>query len=356
MDLLLHLVSQREVSVEEVQMLEVCEQYLEIVSTHAEGLDLDQAAEYLVIAATLLSIKSGSLLPSESNIVEEEDSAEFEANRFFEDLRSRLQAYEKTKLRAQSLMATPQHGFDTFSRVDRKALLPTPEMLAEPEDMYDLGRVFAKLLKRIGKTAETFRVFLEPISIVTYMMKMVDVFQVPTDKSSAATEAKDTNKARGFASFIRSFVPAEIIAKLKSQDDVVEGREQVRGVVIGTFIATLELVKRGVIKASQEQADAEIVMEFALEENSLDLQTHGFESEFDDETETESNNIVTDDENSLTSVDLEVASEDSSRPSADKVVSMDQYRSEPKSNDDEVASAIERDSDADCNRREVGGA
>ncbi len=229
MDLLLHLVSQREVSVEEVKMAEVCEQYLEIVSSHAEHLDLDQAAEYLVIAATLLSIKSGSLLPSEGEVEDSEDTGGFEANRFFEDLRSRLQAYEKTKVRAQSLMKTPQHGFDTFSRVDRKALLPTPEMLAEPEDMYDLGRVFARLLKRIGKTAETFRVLLEPISIVTYMMKMVDVFQ-PSSSSAGVTAgatAESPAPARGFRSFIRSFVPAEIVSKLKSDDDteVSAGRE-----------------------------------------------------------------------------------------------------------------------------------
>ena len=62
MDLLLHLVEQQEVEIENVDLSEVCDQYLKIVERSAE-LDLERAGEYLVVAATLVARKSEAILP-----------------------------------------------------------------------------------------------------------------------------------------------------------------------------------------------------------------------------------------------------------------------------------------------------
>nr|MBP9838161.1 segregation/condensation protein A [Pseudomonadota bacterium] len=108
MDLLLHLVQQQEVSIEQVSMSVITRQYLEIVH-RAQFLDIEKASEYLVIAATLLSIKSQSLLPSSdldsSDLVEEERN-----EKFYEELREQLKAYQLAKARAQALINTPQLG------------------------------------------------------------------------------------------------------------------------------------------------------------------------------------------------------------------------------------------------------
>ncbi len=125
--------------------------------------------------------------------------------------------------------------------------------------------------------------------------------------------------------------------------------------MIGTFIATLELVKRGVIRASQEQPEDEIVMEFALEGDSLDLETHGFESEFDDETEGDRQQPLS---AALEGAALEGFGVDAPDVvPADNVVSMQEYRNEPRTQ--EIAGdagAHPEEGELDDERREVGGA
>lgn len=77
LDLLLHLINRLEIDIYDIPMAEITEQYLAYVHTMQE-LELDDASEYLVMAATMLSIKSNMLLPNhdqpeEDYIYEEED-------------------------------------------------------------------------------------------------------------------------------------------------------------------------------------------------------------------------------------------------------------------------------------------
>ena len=64
MDLLLHLVREQEVEIQDVEISSVVEEYMEYLE-HLKDLDIEVAGEFLVMAATLLSIKSRSLLPRE---------------------------------------------------------------------------------------------------------------------------------------------------------------------------------------------------------------------------------------------------------------------------------------------------
>ena len=271
MDLLLHLVHQQEVPIESVRMSVVAEQYLEIVTRSAQRLDLEKASEYLVIAATLLAIKSRSVLP---NATEEEPAGSEEEwidHRFFEDLRARLRAYELTKSRAHALTQTPQLGVDTFSRLDRKALQPTPEMLAEPEDSYTLGLLFGKLLRRIGLSGMALRIALEPVSVVGFMMKIVDQLSSHVRVSAG--------KAGSFRTILRSIVPAEQLAAIgKGRRKAVH---QVRGVVIGSFIAVLELAKRGVLSVSQDEAGGDLELSMRMQGTEMSADAVDLTSEFD---------------------------------------------------------------------------
>ena len=196
MDLLLHLVHQQELPIEQVSMKQLAEQYLAVI-TSSSVLDLDLASEYLVIAATLLSLKSESLLPNHSGLNGEELPIEERSEAFYEELRARLQAYEQTKHQARLLMETPQLGADVFTRVDRKALLPTPEMLAEPEEPSALALLFGRLLKRVGEGMRSFHVRLDSISVVSYMMKILDSFSVslPTSGGNNSTISALTDPA-----------------------------------------------------------------------------------------------------------------------------------------------------------------
>lgn len=92
LDLLLHLIRENEIDIYDIPIAKVTEQYLAYLSL-MESLDLDIAGEWLVMAATLLEIKSRMLLPQESA---EEDTEEEQLDPRLE-LVERLIEYEKFK-------------------------------------------------------------------------------------------------------------------------------------------------------------------------------------------------------------------------------------------------------------------
>ncbi len=277
MDLLLHLVHQQEVPIEEVEMAVIAEQYLQIISK-ASYLDLDQATEYLVIAATLMAIKSESLLPVHSSGPVEDE--ELYDKRFFAELRERLMAYELTKKRAETLVKLPQLGVDTFTRIDKKALLPTPEMyLEESEDPQSLSTFFYKLLKRVGSAVNSMRIRLEPISVVSFMMKIIDNVQ-------GELAVGDVHQKKSFATLIRGFLSAGA----RGQSETVTSKAEARGVVIGSFMAVLELVKRGLISVAQEGDCSSIeISPKIIPGGAAELE---LSSEFDEPTKAEGDNSV----------------------------------------------------------------
>ncbi len=273
MDLLLHLVHQQEVSVSEVCMTEVAEQYLKIIS-HTTFLDLEKASEYLVIAATLLAMKSRMLLPTESSAMTEEEAALFGADQgedFLEELRARLQTYELTKKRAEALTELPQLGVDTFTRNDKKALLPTPEMLQEPEDGSGLGDMFVALLKRIGAAGRSYAIRMEPVSVVSFMMRIVGVFEQKGNVQGADPVVPES--ARSFRGLLAAFG-----RERKRQG--TSAAASTRGMVIGTFIAILELMKRGLITGAQQE-DGDVVLSQRFSPRPDDEATQ-LSSEFDE--------------------------------------------------------------------------
>jgi segregation and condensation protein A len=108
LDLLLYLIQKQNLDILNIPITEITRQYLSYIGLMRE-LQLDLAAEYLVMAALLLEIKSRMLLPRP----EEEAQGEEEG-----DPRSRLvqqlQEYARFKQAAQSLAELPQLGRDTF--------------------------------------------------------------------------------------------------------------------------------------------------------------------------------------------------------------------------------------------------
>lgn len=245
MDLLLHLVEQQEVPIEKVNLALVCEQYLQVVQ-RCEELDLDRAGEFLVVAATLAARKSEALLPS-AQPVEGLESGESFDPRFFSELRERLKAYKMTKLRAERLLQVSQLEVDVFS--PKKQVL---ELESSGEEVWGdgqlIGEVFFRLLKRIGEGIRGFRVKLEPITVVKYMVHVVDVLS-------------------RLGSGRRSFI--DVVRGIKDQASS-------RAKITGSFVAALELAKRGILQVDQtEQGGIAFCYEGGVPESSR------FESEFD---------------------------------------------------------------------------
>jgi len=273
LDLLLHLVRRAEVPIAEVEMALIAEQYLEIVE-HAAQLDIEIATEFIVVAATLLALKSEALLPGAGSLGSDEGYED--PTLFSEELRERLRKYEQTKLQAVALNSSPQLGVDTFSRFDRDLYRVPQQVITEESDLQLLPMLFVKLLKRIGERVDSMRIRLEPISVVDFMMKVVDTLQgvFQTTRQSAA-EIPKTFRA--------------LISQLRQRSSGAVGAasglppQSEASAVIGGFIALLELVKRGVVGVSQESdhGEIELVLRMHGAENLEGADLAGIEAEYD---------------------------------------------------------------------------
>lgn len=148
LDLLLHLIKELEIDIYDIPVAQITDQYLEYIHTMKE-LQLDIAGDYIVMAATLLAIKSRTLLPKK--IVEEDLLVEdYEGEDPREELVEQLVAYKQFKEVAVDLKDKEKERQQLFT----KAPLPLIEEVALPEteeervSMADLLGAFHKMMRR----------------------------------------------------------------------------------------------------------------------------------------------------------------------------------------------------------------
>ena len=161
LDLLLHLIRIKEVSIEEVRLSELTTSYLKYVEI-MQSINLDLAGEFLEIAAMLILIKSRHLLPrapEDLEEIEEEDPEEI--------LRRRLLEYQHYKDAAFELGSLDILGRDVFQRPENVELVADSE---EEDPEYEdisvsaLMEAFERVMKRLPKQtrhlveAETVRI------------------------------------------------------------------------------------------------------------------------------------------------------------------------------------------------------
>ena len=156
LDLLLHLIQKNELDIFNIPIALITEQYLEYLQI-MKVLNLDVAGEYLLMASTLLHIKSRMLLPRSSEGEEEEE----------EDPRAelvrRLLEYQKYKQAAGQLEKRPLLDRDVFVRL-------TPIESEEPEEekievnLFELLEAFREVLNRV-KPKDVHEVILEQLNV-----------------------------------------------------------------------------------------------------------------------------------------------------------------------------------------------
>jgi segregation and condensation protein A len=169
LDLLLHLIQKNELDIFNIPIALITEQYLQYLQL-MKVLNLDMAGEYLLMASTLLHIKSKMLLPKSSEGEEEEE----------EDPRAelvrRLLEYQKYKQAALELERRPLLDRDVFIR-----LVPTePEVEPEEErievNLFELLEAFRKVLERVKP--ETFhQVILEHLSVEDKIQEILTLLE-----------------------------------------------------------------------------------------------------------------------------------------------------------------------------------
>lgn len=212
LDLLLYLIRKENINVLDIPMARLTAQYLEYVEImRARSLEL--AAEYLLMAALLIEIKSRMLLPRPAaGALEEDPRAE---------LVRRLLEYEQMKAAAQRLNELPQSGRD-FSMVQVLFDQAVAERLPEvhPED---LRTAWLALLTRAAMNRH-HRITREQLSVREHMTRILRRLQ----------EAR-------YVKFRELFDPALGIA-----------------VLVVTFLAVLELARESLIEVTQQAAYAPI--------------------------------------------------------------------------------------------------
>ena len=168
MDLLLHLVREQKLDIENIPIARITEQYLAYIEV-MQTLNLDVAGEFLVMAATLMYIKSKSLLPRRDDEEDEPEDPETMAR----ELSRRLIEYERFKEAAVRLWERPVLGRDVFVRDFRENDIAEDEIVITELSMADLITAFKDALSRMP-AGESHEVFVERITIADAISSILD--------------------------------------------------------------------------------------------------------------------------------------------------------------------------------------
>jgi segregation and condensation protein A len=219
LDLLLYLIRKQNFNILDIPMAGVTRQYLVYVD-EIRSRNLELAAEYLLMAAMLIEIKSRMLLPPKK-VAEGEEPEDPRA-----ELVRRLLEYEQMKLAGARLNALPQFGRD-FLKAEvyiEQSLQPRfPEV-----HLADLQEAWRDILKR-AKLVQHHKITREELSVREYMSQVLRALQ-----------------GRKFVEFEELFNPAKGGA-----------------VLVVTFIALLELAKETLVEIVQAEAFAPIYVRLA---------------------------------------------------------------------------------------------
>jgi segregation and condensation protein A len=218
LDLLLYLIRRANIDVLDIPMSRLTEQYMEYVEAMRTK-NLELAAEYLVMAAMLMEIKSRMLLPRPAMPSEEAEDPRAELVR-------RLLEYEKMKRAGEKLDALPQLGRD-FLPVEIW-IEQTPAQRLPGVDSVDLQEAWRVLLVR-AKMTQHHRVTREELSVREHMTLILRRL-----------------RGRGFAEFGELFEPSRGVP-----------------VLIVNFLAVLELTREGLLEVTQSQPFAAIYVKIA---------------------------------------------------------------------------------------------
>ena len=222
LDLLLYLIRKANIDILDIPMARLTEQYLEYVELMRRR-NLELAAEYLLMAALLMEIKSRMLLPRPRAQREEEEDPRAELVR-------RLMEYENMKLAAHKLDALPVLGRDFLTVevwIEQAAVQRLPQVRTE-----DLIAAWQSLLMHARMT-QHHKVTREELSVREFMSVILRRLQ-----------------SGQFADFTSLFEVGKGVA-----------------VVVVSFLAVLELVRESLIEVTQSEPYAPIYVKLAHAES-----------------------------------------------------------------------------------------
>jgi len=229
LDLLLYLIKRDELDIYDIPIAQITESYMEHLQSMKKpgdhgGFDINLAGEFLVMAATLMEIKSAMLLPRQVQPAEDgrpSAAAELADPRY--ELVQKLLEYKRFKDSAAALERRQQLHQDRFARIparpDDQSDEPPPVDLDEVQ-VWDLLAAFSRLMKEVGVRGPGYH--------------QVSYDDTPIDLHAADIEDRLLREG-----------------KLTLRQLIV-GRKN-RSEMIGIFLALLELIRQKKIVVQQEQ-------------------------------------------------------------------------------------------------------
>ena len=210
LDLLLHLIKKNEVDISDIPISTITDQYLEYLD-FMKGMNLDFAGEFIVMAATLMHIKSRMLLPVPEQAEEGEEGEDPR-----EELIRKLLEYQRFKEAAEELSSRTLLGRDVFKRGMPVAMEEEGEGGLVNLSVFDLMEALREVLKKAPK--------------VHSMELTVDRFRV-ADKIDVIMSILEEKESETFGAFFPDGAA--------------------RGEIIVTFLAVLELARLLLIRIHQ---------------------------------------------------------------------------------------------------------
>jgi segregation and condensation protein A len=211
LDLLLYLIQKNELAIKDIPIALITEQYATYLEQMRE-LDLDVAADFILMAATLIHIKSRMLLPR---------PAEGEGAEGWEDPRQplieQLMEYQRFKEIARQLREREEVSTAQFARVIEASGILDPDSTSLDVDLYDLVQALQGVLKRAADSKERL-VYAPEVSL-----------------TAKINEVLERLEEHGSLLFTELFTPGAT-----------------RMEIVVTFLALLELVKQKVVQLFQE--------------------------------------------------------------------------------------------------------
>lgn len=220
LDLLLYLIKKEEVDIYDIPIERITNQYMEYL-TLMQMLNLEVAGEFLVMAATLMYIKSRMLLPADQQVTDNEEEGG-EDPRW--ELIRQLVEYKKFKDAALQLSQREEEQSRIYARGGEVEVEPDTQLPLAEVSIFDLINAFNEVLKR-ATTRDDFREIME--ERFTVSDKIEEILYTLRDRSE--------------------MLFSEVFEKATSRAEIVV-----------TFLALLELIRLKRLKVRQEKAFGEI--------------------------------------------------------------------------------------------------
>ncbi len=215
LDLLLQFVKQSKLSIDEVKLSEITEQYLEVIN-QLSAIDMESASEFIEVAATLIEIKSKSLLPKLEEEPEEEDPEYL--------LKMRLKEYQMLKETTEKLKV--------LENTDRFYKKPEPD-------------------------ANKFRYVLKDMQL-DMLLDAFSKLMIRVQETKSTEEVKEIQKEKFTVSQKISTIKDCLLVRKKVYFSELFSNSISRDEVVTTFMALLELLKLQEIHVKQPENFADI--------------------------------------------------------------------------------------------------